>query len=160
MANLPELFRSPSFPRDFRRMQRQMDRLFDDLGGDMWREPAPLTGPAFTPSCDIEETDRQYLMNFDLPGVKKEDIKIELQDRVLTVSGERKEEKKDEKKNRYQSERFYGSFSRSFTLPEQVKAEQVEAHYKDGVLQLVVPKPQASKATQIKIGDRPTQNLM
>jgi HSP20 family protein len=92
-------------------------------------------------------------MSFDLPGVKRDDIKIDFKDGNLTVSGERKSETEKKEKSSYRSERFYGSFSRSFQLPAGVKPDQVEAHYADGVLRVTVPKAEAAKAQQIKIGE-------
>lgn len=159
MRNLPDLWQSSSLFRaqrnPFRELQKQMDRVFDDFSFPY--EPdlskMTLTGPAFTPSCDVDETDTHYLMSFDLPGVKKDDIKVELRENQLTVSGERKEEREEKNKNRTRSERFYGSFERSFTLPGSMKAEQIEANYSDGVLRLTVPKTEAAKTQQIKIGE-------
>jgi HSP20 family protein len=114
---------------------------------------SPISGPAFTPSCDLEETETHYLMSFDLPGVKKDDIKIDLRDDVLTVSGERKEEREEKNGQKYQSERFLGTFMRSFQVPAGLKPEQVEAHYADGVLRVAVPKTETAKAQQIKISE-------
>ena len=159
MKNLPDFFRRGALNgspyRDLLNFQRQMDRMFDE----MWRgSPTDLaapvgTAPAFTPSCDVEESGDHYLMSFDLPGVKKEDIKIDVRDGLLTVSGERKDECEQKDKNHYHMERFYGSFNRTFQLPAGVKSEQVEAHYSDGVLRLAVPKAEAAKTQQIKIGE-------
>jgi len=122
--------------RELARMQRQMDS---------W------VTPSFTPGYDVEETDAHYLMSFDLPGVKKEDIKIELLDGQLTVSGERKENREERNKGSAMTERFYGSFQRSFTLPAGVKPDQIETDYKDGVLRLAIPKIETAKAHQIKV---------
>lgn len=161
MKNLPDFFRRGSLDltgnpyRDMLNLQRQMDRVFNDLwAGNTVEITAPaLANPAFTPTCDVDETDSHYLMSFDLPGVKKEDIKIDVKDGVLTVSGERKSETEKKEKSSYRSERFYGSFSRSFQLPAGVKSEQVEAHYADGVLKVAVPRAEAAKTQQIKIGE-------
>lgn len=145
MAKLPSLIHPNSFGdnplRDLLKMQRQMDRFWDE----MW-----------TPSCDVEETETHYLMSFDLPGVKKDDIQVDLKDDVLTVSGERKEEREEKNGQRYQSERFRGAFTRSFQVPAGIKAEMVETHYADGVLRVAVPKTQAAKAQQIKISEGKT----
>lgn len=155
MKNLPDLWnrfsplsRSPF--RELQDMQRYYDRWF---GNDMDVSKMTLNAPAFTPSCDIDETDTHYLLKFDLPGVKREDIKVEFQENLLTVSGERKEEREEKKANRTRSESFFGSFERSFTLPRTIKAEQIEASYTDGVLKLSVPKTEAAKTQHIKIGD-------
>jgi HSP20 family protein len=105
----------------------------------------------FMPACDVEESDQGYLMSFDLPGVKKEDVKIELQENQVTVSGERKQEKKVESKGRVSQERYYGSFCRSFTLPSSVEPSKVEASYDNGVLHIAIPKIHVSASKQIPI---------
>jgi len=159
MSNLPSFWRDSSFSgssnpfRELTRMQRQMDTLFNDLwtNGAVGQESSMMS--SFTPSCDVEETEAHYLMSFDLPGVKKEDIKVELRDGQLTVSGERNENREEKKKNRSTTERFHGSFQRSFTLPAGLKPEQIETEYKDGVLRIAVPKTEAVKTHQIKISE-------
>ncbi len=100
------------------------------------------------PRCDVDETDEAFLMNLDLPGVKKENINIEVNDRVMTVTGERKGETS---KDGY-SERFYGNFQRSFSLPEHIDTERIEAHYENGVLQVALPKAAAKVGRRIVIG--------
>jgi HSP20 family protein len=141
--------------REMLGLQRQMDRMFNDLWRGGTSETAPLALPAtqFAPSCDVNEAESHFLMSFDLPGVKKEDIKITLQDSTLTVSGERKSETEKKVKGHHEAERFYGGFSRSIQLPTGVKPEQVDATYSDGVLRVTVPKLEASKAQLIKIGE-------
>jgi HSP20 family protein len=143
-------------------LQRQMDQLFDRMWrGDVFDIAAPDASsavmPAFKPTFDVRETDSHYLMTFELPGVKKEDIRIDLNDGMLTVSGERKEEMEescDQKgQNHYHAESFYGAFSRSFRLPANIKAEQIETSYSDGVLRLAVPRVQPSKGQSIQIGE-------
>jgi len=106
----------------------------------------------FSPACEIAEGDDHYLMSVDLPGMKKEEIKIEVADHVLTVSGERKREMdfdKSQKVQRY--EKAYGYFKRSFTLPATVETGKVEARYEEGVLTLWLPKVQEAKPRQIEI---------
>ena len=106
-----------------------MDRLFEGLLEGTAKWPGAARAGDFAPSCDIQESDNHYLMSFDLPGVKKEDVKIDLRDNVLTVSGERNDATEENKKNHFRSERFHGSYSRSFALPAGVKAEQIESEY-------------------------------
>jgi len=108
---------------------REMSRR---LGGD------DLTG--FVPNFDVKETKDAYIFKADLPGVKEGDTEISVTGNRLTISGQRQEEKKDEGDQYYAYERSYGSFSRSFTLPEGVDVDQVRAELKDGVLNVVVPK--------------------
>ena len=156
MANLPSFFRRESPFRELSRMQRQIDRIFDELSVPWGEEILPLSGrAAFTPACDVQETDNHYLMSFDLPGVKKDDLKIELIGNELCVSGERRESREEKSAAHRQWERSYGAFSRSFTLPQGVKADQIETDYRDGVLHVAVPKTEGAKAQRISIGERP-----
>lgn len=105
----------------------------------------------FDPSCDIAESEDHFLLSVDLPGMKKEDIKIELNENVLTVSGERKREHSDTHGKYQRFEKTYGSFQRRFSLPSTVESGKVEARYEDGVLELCLPKAQAAKPRQIEI---------
>lgn len=114
------------------------------------RTPALSKGGAlvadWAPSVDIVESEKEFLIKAELPEVKKEDIKVNVENGILTLSGERGYEKTDEKAHR--TERFYGSFSRSFTLPENINKEEILAENKDGMLYLHLPKAkQASKST-------------
>jgi HSP20 family protein len=150
--NLPSLFQNDrNFLSPFNQLQREVDRLFDTFQ-DEANYPA-FSRNEFSPSCDIEETEDHYLISMDMPGMKKDDIKIELRGNQLMISGERKEEKEDKSKGRYRSERSWGSFARSFSLPDDVKADDVMTDYHNGVLQVAVPKVEESKAQQIKIGE-------
>jgi HSP20 family protein len=131
---------------------------------DPFREFSNFLGRAnresHIPSCDVIEKDGKYLLSLDLPGMKKEDIKLELKDGVLTLSGERREDHEEKKGGYRRIERFRGSFERTFWLPEGVKPEQVEANYADGVLRISVPKAGgalADKSQQIKIGTQPLE---
>jgi len=126
------------------------NRLFEELG---WSAPQGQPLSKFTPACDVEETEAQYMLSFDLPGVAKENIKIELNGRELSVSGERNEERNEESKTRKFVERSYGSFYRMFTLPSTVGAEQIQANFDNGVLKVAIPKAAASTTKQIPIGD-------
>ncbi len=94
----------------------------------------------FSPSVDVAETDKAFEIDFHLPGVKKDDIKIDLKDNRLTVSGERKFKNEKSDKNYKSVESYYGSFSRSFYLPENISEDKVSAAYEDGVLKVLVPK--------------------
>ena len=103
------------------------------------RWPGALEAETFLPACEVTEKQDQYLLSFDLPGIKKDDIHIELKDNQLVVSGERKSEHEEKSKHRVRSERTYGSFMRSFTMPSGLKPEQIKADYKDGVLTVRLP---------------------
>lgn len=109
----------------------------------------------FNPACEIAETDNHYIMSVDLPGMQKDDIKIEIHDSVLTISGERKRSLTTEKNERVQRyEKTYGFFKRSFDLPKTVDSDKVEAGYENGVLELYLPKTQKSKPRKIELTQR------
>jgi len=103
------------------------------------------------PAVDISETENELVVSADLPGLNREDIKVNVQNNVLTFSGERKQEMKSEEGNYHRLERSYGFFSRSFTLPATVKADEIKAVYKDGVLRLTLPKVEEARPRQIAV---------
>jgi len=106
----------------------------------------------WAPSCDIEEEEDRYVIKADLPGVDKKDIDVKLENGVISIRGEKQTETETGKgTKRHRTERFHGSFARSFSLPDAVKDERVEANYKDGVLSLVIPKAEEAKPKSIDI---------
>jgi HSP20 family protein len=107
----------------------------------------------WSPSADISETDKEYLIRAELPAVKKEDTHVTVEGGMLTISGERKQREEEKKEKFHRVESFYGSFSRSFTLPENVDANAIRAESKDGIITVHVPKTktEATKPTEIKI---------
>lgn len=105
----------------------------------------------WAPTANISETEQEYLIKAELPEVKKEDVKVTLENGVLTISGERKHEKERKDENEIRVESFYGSFARSFYLPDNVDASGVKAESKDGVLRIHVPKTTPAKSTAINI---------
>ncbi|MGZ4431828.1 MAG: Hsp20/alpha crystallin family protein, partial [Gaiellales bacterium] len=105
----------------------------------------------WVPVVDIEQTKDALVLKFDLPGMKREDVSIEVEGRTLTVSGERKEEKEDKHEGYYSRERLVGRFSRSFMLPEHIDESKIEAKFSDGVLTIRVPRPQEEKPKKIAI---------
>src|SRR5947199_6946153 len=117
------------------------------------REISSLTVADWSPEVDISEDDHGYLLKADLPEMKKDDVKVTVEDGVLSVSGERKTEKEDHKKKFHRIERSFGTFRRSFTLPEDADSTKVTAEFRDGVLKVHMPTtPVArSKATQVKV---------
>ncbi|MGE4131018.1 MAG: Hsp20/alpha crystallin family protein [Bdellovibrionales bacterium] len=146
--NLPSLWRRGSEPyRLLSRLQNDFDRLFEDFAV---AEPR-LMVPEFSPTCELSEDKSNYVMTFDMPGVKKEDVKIELDGNRLMVSAERREEKEMEDKKRRYSEISYGSYQRTFTLPSAVDDKKVDAKFENGVLTLTMPKTESSKAKQIAV---------
>jgi HSP20 family protein len=113
-----------------------------------------MTVAEWAPLVDIVEDDKEYLIKAELPEVMKEDVKVTVQDEVLTVAGERKFEKEEKGKRYHRIERAYGSFTRSFTLPEDADSERVVAEFKDGVLKVHLPKSEKAKpkSVEVKIG--------
>lgn len=136
--------------RELWRTQNRLDQMFDSFFGDTWRNAeSELTG--WAPQVDVEETKDAFKFHADLPGVSKKDITISVEENRLTIKGERKSEA-DEKTSRYHRvERMYGSFCRSFHLPATVLADRVEASYRDGVLEITIPKTEEVKPRQIEI---------
>lgn len=128
-------------------IQREFNRLFDDLANG-WSAFAEFE---LTPRMDVHETGSAVELTVELPGIALNDVKIELEDDVLTISGEKKSEKETKDKNCRVSERTYGAFSRSITLPRSVDADKIKASMADGVLTIVAPKNGVSTAKAIKI---------
>ncbi len=120
-------------------------KAFEDLEKDFFSGLEQTTTQEFRPSCSLKETEKHFLIHFDLPGVKKEDVHVEVENNRITVSGERKEEKKTEEEKRYFTESFYGSFFRSFELPKHVDANGIEARIENGVLDIQIPKTTATE---------------
>ena len=128
--------------REMSRMQEQMERLFGETLG---RQTQEMEYGAWLPAVDLREEEGQYVLDVELPGMKKDDIDVHMENNVLTVSGERNFESDLKKENYQRVERAYGKFSRSFSLPTRVNAEGTGAAYKDGILEIAVPKAEESK---------------
>ena len=129
-----------------RQMTSDFDRMFDEFGwpplGWMSLRTQPLLEKAsWLPQIDVFEKDNRLVTRVDLPGLKKEDVKVEVADGHLAISGERKVETEEKKENVYRSERQYGSFYRAVPLPEGVKLEDVNATFSNGVLEVSIPLP-------------------
>jgi len=133
-------------------LRREMDKLFDDAWG-LTQNKTDRADFDWSPTCDVEENDDHYLMTVEMPGIPKDQIKIECVDNQLTISGERSYSTKNKEDGYRYSERRYGKFYRSFALPAGVNADKVEANYEDGVLHLYVPKAESTKPRQIKISN-------
>ncbi|HXX76605.1 MAG TPA: Hsp20/alpha crystallin family protein [Nitrospiraceae bacterium] len=140
----------------FRELEDMSDRL-----NRMFARPATRTNGKetmivadWTPSVDISETDGEYLIKAELPDVKREDVKVMLEDGVLTIQGERKQEREEKGKKYHRVERSYGSFVRSFSLPDVIDEEKVKAEFRDGLLNLHLPKSEKAKpkAIEVKVG--------
>jgi len=138
----------------FQEFENLLDR-YSKSGGLSKRLDTEMSFADWSPSVDIEEEDDKYLIKADLPGVEKKDIEVKLEGGVLSIRGEKHTEKETGKgTKRHRTERFHGTFARSFTLPDAVKADKVDASYKDGVLTLRIPKAEEAKpkAIDIKVG--------
>ena len=135
-------------PRELFGIGRDFDRLFDGLwSGD---GPAPREA-VWRPSVDIAETDRDFVLTADLPGIAREDLDITLADGRLTIKGRRHRESESKEGSAHRVERAYGTFTRAFDLPAAVDAEAVAATYKDGVLEVTVPKAEEARPKQIEV---------
>lgn len=134
-------------------LQRQMNRVFDNFFGRTPLMPCEenLNGWEFGPPVDIYEDDQRLTFKVEVPGIDEKDIKVEIENNVLTVRGERKLEKEFKEENCRRMERHYGAFSRSFTLPSAVDAEKIEANYVHGVLAIQMPKRAEARPKQIKV---------
>lgn len=135
-----------------RELEDMLDRYTGKLNWPSLSREA-FTTTEWSPKVDIVETDKEFTIKAELPEVNKEDVKVNVENGVLTLSGERKQEKEEKDKKFHRIERFYGSFLRSFTLPSNVDADKVKATFKNGMLNLSLPKSakSKSKATEIKI---------
>jgi HSP20 family protein len=142
------LMRPEPFSHEFERL---MSTVFGDLDWAGTRR--------WVPAVDLVEADDHYLLQADLPGLTEEDVKVEVEDGVLTISGERKNEHRENGRGWHRVERTYGTFRRSFTLPDGVDADRIEASFDRGVLSVRVPKPEERKPRRIEItsgnGSRP-----
>jgi HSP20 family protein len=137
----------------------EMERRFEEF----FRRPFSLLSPTWlprlrmpeleelAPSVDILEEGGEVVIKAELPGIRKEDIDVKLTDNTITISGEKRKEEKVEKKNYYRMERSYGSFRRSFSLPSEVQTDKVKAQFKDGILEIRVPKTEEAKQKEKKV---------
>lgn len=161
---------TPARARDtspFETLRREIDRLFDDFHPFDWRLPSARSMFRFevprlraewqvTPAMDLVEKEKEYEITVELPGIDEKDIEIKLANRTLTIRGEKTEEKEEREKDYHLSERRYGSFQRSFLLPEGVDADKIEANFVKGILSVTLPKTaeaqQAEKKITVKAG--------
>lgn len=137
MWNMPDI--DDMFERAFRNPFSLLEEIRPKMADSQW----------FNPGFDVDETEEAYLLSVDLPGMKKEDVKVDLTENVLTISGERKHERGSKDKGRY--ERAYGRFHQSFTLPTTVDVNRVEANLEDGVLHIALPKSEQAKPRSIQV---------
>lgn len=145
MVRVPVARRTRSPWSDMNRLAREMDTLFN--GG--WSGTPDL----WAPPVDVEETSDEIMLTAELPGMSREDIDIELEDGVLTIQGEKKEEQKQDGRQGLLYERRWGSFTRRFTLPRAVDSSNITARYENGILAIRVPKAEEAKGRKIEITD-------
>lgn len=138
--------------RDWGDLENRLEKFFGRpaLAGNGGAKEA-MTVAQWAPAVDITEDDKEYLVKAELPEMKKEEVKVLVENGVLTISGERKFEKEEKNKKYHRIERSYGSFVRSFTLPETVSAEKVSADFKDGLLTVHLPKDEKAKPKSIEV---------
>ncbi len=137
--------------KDLATIQERMNQIFEDaLSRSRGREEGLRTG-MWMPAVDIYEKNDSIVVKAELPGVDRNQISVEVKDGVLTLKGERKFEKEVKEENYHRIERSYGSFQRSFSLPVSVDQEKVKANYRDGVLEIELPKREAAKPKQIQV---------
>jgi HSP20 family protein len=135
--------------RELEQMQTRLNRMLGEPEARFFDEPFAFAD--WAPAVDIQETDNEFAVKADLPDVKKEDVKVELADGVLTIEGERKQEKEEKGKKFHRVERQYGQFIRRFALPTEVDAAKVKADFKDGVLNVHLPKSPNGKQKTVEI---------
>lgn len=136
----------------FESLRREIDRLFDDFNGGFWR--SPFRGSLFDvtpfrrgsadltalPAVDVSETDKAYEINADLPGMDEKNVEVKVANGILTIKGEKRDEKEEKQKDYHMRERSFGSFERSFQVPDNVDGEKIEANFRKGVLSVTLPK--------------------
>ena len=151
----------PAEWRPLESLRRELDRLFNEFGVGSWR--SPLTRGVFdvepfwrgevtwgkAPAVDIAEHEKAYEITVELPGMDESNVDVKFSDGTLTIKGEKKDEREEKQKDYHLSERRYGSFQRSFGVPDGVDADKIEAHFKNGVLTVTLPKrPEAQKSEE------------
>jgi HSP20 family protein len=138
--------------RELAALQNEMSRWMGQLSGGV----TPGNGQTSTwlPAVDVWETEDHLVLSFDLPGIAEDDIAVELDDNVLTVSGKRERSSEHSNDRFYRFERRFGSFSRSVTLPTGVNEKDIQANYANGVLEVRVPKPEEPKPKRIQVGSK------
>jgi HSP20 family protein len=137
--------------RELQAIQQEMNRLFGsafDTQGGLANGGA---ASRWIPPMDVVEGDEHFVVRADLPGIEERDVNVELEDNVLTISGERKSDGEERKEGYYRIERAYGAFSRSLTLPEGIDSEGIKASFANGVLEVRIPKPEERKPRKVAI---------
>ena len=149
-------FNAPFSWDPFRELEEMHNRLTSFFGRrlPLLRGPGEaeeMTLATWTPRVDVAEDDKEYVISVELPGVKKDEVNVSVEDRVLSISGERKSEREEKGKQYHRIEQSYGTFMRSFTLPEGVAGEKLSADFRDGILRVHVPKKEGAKTKEIEV---------
>jgi len=142
--------------RDLLNIEREFNRMFNSFNrrfgfGDTDDEMAEYDNAVWTPLSDIAEDENSYKIKLDLPGIKKEDVKISYENGLLSISGERKQEKENKNSKYHRVEISYGKYFRSFTLPSKIKEDKIDAEFRDGQLMITIPKSEEAKPKQIEV---------
>ncbi len=140
----------------FESLRREIDRIFDDFHPLDWRWPSMRRAAQgqnwpVAPAMDLVEREGEYEITAELPGIEEKDVEVKVVNRMLTISGEKNEQKEEKKKDYFLSERRFGSFQRSFQLPDGAEADKIEAHFSKGVLTVKVPKAAGVQKSEKKI---------
>ncbi len=135
--------------RDLVNMQKEIGRVFDSLFTDYDTESSFVA--QWAPRVDVMEHKDAFVIKAELPGVEKNNVKITLQENLLTIRGEKKQEKEEKDMNVHRVERAYGAFERSFSLPTTVKSDKIDASFRDGVLTVTLPKVEEAKPKEIEV---------
>lgn len=140
----------PAF-RGFESLRRDMNRMFDEFfRGDISVDES-FFNRDWSPAVDIAENNNEYIIKAELPGLQKEEVKISIENNILTIRGERKNEQEKKETNYHRIERSYGMFERSFAVPGTVKTSEIDAQFKDGILTLTLPKAEETKPKMIDV---------
>jgi HSP20 family protein len=144
---------APQTWRPFESLRRQVDRVFDEFNGGFWHAPFRQIEAAFgkMPAVDFTEIDKAYEVTAELPGMDEKNIEVKLVNHTLTIKGEKRDEKEETKKDYYMHERSFGSFQRTFAVPEGIDTDKVEASFRKGVLTVTLPKNAEAEKAEKKI---------
>ncbi|AEH50122.1 Hsp20/alpha crystallin family protein [Pseudothermotoga thermarum] len=142
------LERREDFFKPLRQLQREIDRLFEDFFAPVTRRTFEV---GFVPEIDVYETDKELMIEVEVPGMDKKDIKVKVEDGVLRICGEKKLEREKSDRNYHVVERSYGKFERAIRLPDYVDAEKIKARYENGVLTISIPKKEEKKAKVVDV---------
>jgi HSP20 family protein len=141
----------PGRSRDLTPFRSEIDQLFDSFLGNRPFYSAPTTESLMAPPVDVEETAEGYVFRADLPGMSEKDVKVSLVGDTLTLRGERKRQAESQSGNAHRTERVFGAFERTFTLPAPVRSDKVKASYRNGVIEILVPKAEEAKVREIEV---------